>query len=115
MPPGSRRIPYFDPLLGGDVGDRAAVQAHDAARRRAEAGDDPQDRRLAGAVGAEQREHLAPAHLEADVEQDLHLAVGEVDVVDLDGRDLLGIVLLASVLVQLLAQLGDHQRQVVAG
>ena len=56
-----------------------------------EPGDDPQERRLAGAVGAEQGEHLAPAHLEADVEEDLHLAVGEVDVVDLQGRDGLGI------------------------
>ena len=82
-------------LLGRDVGDRRAVQPHDAARRRAEPGDDAQDRRLARAVRAEQREHLAPLHLEADVEQDLDVAVGEVDVVDLDRRDVLGVGLLA--------------------
>ena len=68
---------------------------------------------LPGAVRAEQREHLAPAHLEADVEQHLDLAVGEVDGVDLDRRDLLGLGLLAPVLRELLAQLGDDQRQVV--
>ena len=49
--------------------------------------DDAEDRGLAGAVGAEQREHLARAHLEADVEQHLHRAVGEVDVVDLQCGD----------------------------
>ena len=75
---------------------------------------DPQDRRLAGAVGAEQREHLAPPDLEADVEQHLDVAVGEVDGVDLERRDVLGLGLLAPVLLELLAQLGHDQRQVVA-
>ena len=86
LPPGQQADAVLHPLLGRDVGDRRAVQAHDAARRRAEPGDHPQDRRLAGAVRAEQREHLAPPDLEADVEQHLHVAVGEVDVVDLDRR-----------------------------
>ena len=65
----------------------APLQAHDAARRRAEPGDRAQDRRLARAVRAEQREHLALPHLEAHVEQHLHRAVREVDVVDLERGD----------------------------
>ena len=40
--------------------------------------------------------------LEADVEQDLHVAVGEVDVGDLQGREVLGIGLLATALLVLL-------------
>ena len=84
---GQQADAHASPLLGRDVGDGLAVEAHDAAGRRAEAGDDPQDGRLAGAVGAEQGQHLALAHLEADVEEHLHLAVGEVDVGDLEGRD----------------------------
>ena len=36
-------------------------------------------RGLPGAVGAEQRDRLAPAHLEAHAEQHLHLAVRDVD------------------------------------
>ena len=39
---------------------------------------------FAGAVGAEQGEDLAPLHLEADVEEDLDLTVGEVDVAHLE-------------------------------
>ena len=79
--------PELRPLLGRDVGDGAAVEPHDAASGVPRPGDDAQDRRLAGAVGAEQREHLAASDLEADVEQHLHRAVGEVDVGDLQGRD----------------------------
>ena len=76
------------PLLGRGVGDVPTVEAHDAARRSAEAGDGAQDRRLPRTVGAEQREHLAAMHLEADVEQHLDRPVGEVDVGDLERRDL---------------------------
>ncbi len=99
--------------FGGDVRDRLPVEADHAPRRGAEAGDDPQDRRLAGAVGAEQREHLALAHLEADVEQHLHLAVGEVDRAHLDRRHLRRRLLATLLLGELLAQLGDDQRHVV--
>ena len=102
------------PLLGRRVRDGAAVEPDDAARRRAEPGDDAQDRRLAGAVGAEQREHLALPHLEADVEEHLHRTVGEVDVGHLERRDLGRRFLLAPVLVHLLPQLGDDEGQVVA-
>ena len=42
------------------------------------------ERGLARAVGAEQREHLAPPHVEVDAEQHLHGAVGEVQVADLE-------------------------------
>ena len=69
--------------LGVDVGERAAVEADDAAVGDAEPADRAQQRRLAGAVRAEQREHLALLHFEADVEEHLHRAVAEVEVVDL--------------------------------
>ena len=45
--------------LGLGVGDGPAVEAHDAPAGHAEPADDPQQRRLAGAVGAEQRQRLA--------------------------------------------------------
>ena len=72
------------PQLGVGVGDRATVEPDDAAFGDPEPADDAQQRRLAGAVGAEQRERLALVHVEADVEQHLHLAVGEVEVAHLD-------------------------------
>ena len=100
-------------LLGRDVGDRRAVQPHHTPRRRAEPGDHPEDRRLAGAVRSEQREHLAATDLEADVEQDLHVAVREVDGADLERRHLLRLHALAPLLVELGAELGHDHRQVV--
>ena len=53
------------------------------ARRRPEAGDGPENRGLARAVGAEQREHLAVTNLEPDIEEHLDRPVREVDVDDL--------------------------------
>ena len=47
------------PELGLRVGDRPALEAHDTAVRDPEPADDPQQRGLAGAVGAEQGQHLA--------------------------------------------------------
>ena len=52
-----------EPQLRLDVGERATVQAHDAAVGDAEPADGAQHRRLAGAVRAEQREHFALAAL----------------------------------------------------
>ena len=60
------------PLLGRDVGDVAAVEPHDAALGDLEPADDAQDRRLARAVRAEQRDALAAVDLEVHVEQHLH-------------------------------------------
>ena len=76
-----------DPQLGVGVGDRAAAQPDDAAFGDPESADDAQQRRLAGAVGAEQGERLAFVHVEPDVEQHLHLAVREVEVAHLEHRD----------------------------
>ena len=101
------------PQLWRRVGDRATAQSDDAAARRAEAADDAQQCRLAGAVGAEKCEGLALLDLEAHVEQDLHRAVVEVEVVDLEGRNLAGF-LQTTLLVLLVEQFLDVEGQVVA-
>ena len=102
-------------LLGRDVRDVAAVEPHHAALGHLEAADDAQDRRLARAVRAEQRDALAPLDLEVDVEEHLHRAVGEVDVRDLEdaASRAFGSKRLR-VLVLLLEQLLDDEREVVA-
>ena len=51
---------------------------------RDEADDGAEGRRLAGAVAAEQRHHLALADLERDIEQDMRGAVEAVEVGDLE-------------------------------
>ena len=53
------------PLLGREVGDVDAVEADDALVGRLVAADDVEDRRLAGAVRADEAEHLALAQVEA--------------------------------------------------
>ena len=73
-----------DAAVGGDVGRRGSVtssplNSHRAGLRPHEAADALEERRLAGAVGAEQGDDLAGRHVEVDVEQDLHRAVGHVD------------------------------------
>ena len=50
-----------EPDLGVDVGQGPAVESHDPAVGDAEAADRVEERRLAGPVGAEQRQHLTPA------------------------------------------------------
>ena len=67
--------------------DGPAVQSNDAALGCDQAGDDLQHGRLAGTIGAQQRQHLAAVHLERHVEQDLDCAVAQVDVGQLDHRD----------------------------
>src|SRR5438309_639181 len=54
----------------GRAGDVVAGDARGPARRPQQRGEDLQQRRLAGAVGAEQRDGLAAAHLEADAVED---------------------------------------------
>ena len=65
--------------VGGEVGDVLALEVHGAGLRADEAADALQQRRLAGAVGAEQGDDLAGGHVEVDLEQDLHRPVGHVD------------------------------------
>ena len=101
-------------LLGRGVGDVPTVEADRATRRDLQAGGDVQRRRLPGPVGPEEREHLAPLHLEVDAEEDLDVPVAEVDVAQLQDRDLFGIGLLAPVLLQLLLELDHHEGEVVA-
>ena len=106
--------PDAGPQFGIGVGDRASVEAHDPAARHAEPADDPQQRRLARAVRAEQRDRLTVVHVEVDVEQHLHAAVAEVEVADLErGDDRVGLPDPIS-LGLLLEQLLDAPRDVAA-
>ena len=66
-------------LVGRRVGHVAAVEDDRAAARLDEAGDRLQQRRLPGAVGAEQGDDLALVDLEVDAEQHLHAVVVHVD------------------------------------
>ena len=56
-----------------------AGELHRARGRLHQPADALEQRRLAGAVRAEQRDDLVLAHAEVDVEQDLHRPVGHVD------------------------------------
>ena len=104
--------PHGDPDLGIGERDGSAVHAHHAAIGHDEAADRLQQRGLAGAVGTEQGEHLAALHLEVDVEEDLDRSVGRVDVVDLEHRHVLGIGGDAPLLLLLVEELFDHERDV---
>ncbi len=68
-----------DEHVGGGVVEHGAVELDAAVVERLEAGDDAQRGGLAGAVGPEQRDDLAVADVEVDVEP-------EVAELDLDGR-----------------------------
>src|SRR5208337_5027979 len=76
-----------DQRAGGAVfaDDVMAGDQHAAARRLDDAADDADQRRLAGAVRAEQRENLAAANLKADVLE--RLKAGSVNFVKMrDGN-----------------------------
>ena len=60
--------------------DRLAVHLHRARCRLVDAGEDLDQRRLAGAVVAEQAQHLARLHLERDVVKHVDRAERLVDV-----------------------------------
>jgi hypothetical protein len=64
---------------------RPARDVDRAGRRLGEAGQNPQQRRLAGAVGPEQRVDLAVADLHADAAQHLALAEAPREAADVDG------------------------------
>ena len=72
LPPGSCTMPRPNPGRRIGVGDGATVEPDDAAVGIAEPADHAEQGRLPGAVGAEQRDHLALADVEIDVEQHLH-------------------------------------------
>src|SRR5205807_5655872 len=67
-------------LVGFKAVEARAFERDLAARARKDAADRAQQRRLAGAVDAEQRDDLSLPHLEVDAVQGLHLAVEDVDV-----------------------------------
>jgi hypothetical protein len=77
-----------DATLGFDVGDGPSAETDHSARRDPEPADDPQQRGLPGAVGAEEGQDLPFCDLDVDVEEDLHRAVAEVEVADLEQRRL---------------------------
>ncbi len=65
--------------LGGLAGDGGAVHPHGAAAHLDQTAGALQQGGLAGTVGAEQRHDLALVHIEIDPEEDLHRAVGDLD------------------------------------
>jgi hypothetical protein len=75
--------------MAADAGAAGGIETEDpyvASVAVAEALQDLDRRRLAGAVGAEQAEHLAASDIEADVAHGGKVAVGLLQVVDLDGQ-----------------------------
>ena len=78
--PGDRADPEAGAALGLDVAHLGAAEVDRSGRVEPEARDDAQQRRLARAVRAEQRHHLAVVDDEVHPEEHLHGTVGEVDV-----------------------------------
>ena len=79
LPPGTWTMPSLRGLDGVGVGDVAPVEEDGAADRVDQPADGLEQRRLAGAVGAEQGDDLALRDLDVDAEEDLHRVVGDVD------------------------------------
>ena len=71
-------------LVRGQPGEVLAAQAHAAARGARQAHDGSQRGRLAGAVAADEADHLALADGERHALQDVGLAVIRVDVLELE-------------------------------
>ena len=61
-------------LVGREMGDLLALEGDEARSRPVQAADEVEDGGLAGAVGADQREHLVRPHLEGDVVDGLEAA-----------------------------------------
>ena len=78
-PPGMSERPRRATVSAGSPVIAPAVQPDRAAADLDQAAGALQQGRLAGAVRAEQRDDLALVHLEVDAEEDLHRAVGDLD------------------------------------
>src|SRR5207237_1437304 len=78
------RDPGAHPLEGPEVGDVGPVDPDRARMRGGDAGDAEQRARLAGAVAAEQGDHLAARHGEVEVEDHLALPVEDVQADDFE-------------------------------
>ena len=94
------------------VGDVTSVEAHHSSiwgqsGRHSECG------RFAGAVCPEQCQDLAALHLESDIEEDLHIPIAEIDVIELQHWYRSGVSRLATGLLALLLEFEDDKRQIV--
>src|SRR5215470_8777005 len=76
------RDPQLGPLVRFQIRDVAAVEHDPSARGRVDAADAVEDARLAGAVGADDREEIAGVDLEAHPGQGGHAAEAQVQVVE---------------------------------
>ena len=85
LPPGISAAPLWVTRSADEAGDVLALERDRSGRGCLQAADGLEQRRLAGAVGAEQGDDLAPLHLEVDAEEDLHRAVADVDALALAG------------------------------
>ena len=79
---GDQRDPHLHAAVGGDAGDVGAVEADRARARPVGAGDRTQKRRLAGAVGADQRHGLPLGDAEGEVADRLEQAVAQRQMVE---------------------------------
>ena len=98
-----------DPLPGGELPERGAEQAHLAAHGGHQPQHGPHQRRLAGAVGAQDRDDLAGPDVQVDAAQ--HRAAAELDG-DVAGPDQ-GVGHEQSFASAGRVQVGPHERQVV--
>src|ERR1700733_1525418 len=73
-------------LMGLGAGPRLAPERDGASSRPEEPADRAQERRLAGAVGADDADDLAGVKLKTDPMQDLHSPVAGLDCVDHEQR-----------------------------
>src|SRR5271163_4044449 len=73
-----------DDGIGGEAADRSALKADLAGGWAQQAGDRLERRRLARAVGADQRNDFAAAHLQADPAERLHLIVEDIETDDFE-------------------------------
>ncbi len=79
---GDERTPAADDLLGRHAGDGLLPEPDLAAARPQQAGHRPEQGRLAGAVGADDRDDLALLDMERDVAQHHQAAVTRLEVPD---------------------------------
>src|SRR5690606_23608806 len=71
---------------GCELSDRFAIEHDPAAHRPDHSGNGAQDRGLAAAIAADQSDEFAASNLQAGAEDDLELAVAEIDVLDIEHR-----------------------------